>query len=265
MKSHPKVSVVTISYNQARFLERCILSVINQNFESFEYIVVDAGSTDGSIEILNRYKDNIDKLLIGKDEGPADGLNRGFEHASGQIYGFLNSDDELCEGALEKVVEKFGDDVDVLSGSSEIIGERNEVLSLLVSRKFSPKRFVFGAATLSQPSTFFRSEAFKDVGGFNVSNRIAWDGELWFEFGRRGCKFRRIDDVLSKFRLYPGSISSSLDSDRRYVQFMERMFLEEMGRQKRSTDAVLRVYYKAIEYILVPRLILHRLHKCLKG
>jgi len=87
-----RVSIVTISYNQARFLEQAIRSVINQDYPDIEYIVVDPGSTDGSRGIIEKYQNRIDKIIFDPDEGPADGLNKGFAHATGDIFGFINAD-----------------------------------------------------------------------------------------------------------------------------------------------------------------------------
>jgi len=93
-----KFSIVTISYNQAQFLEKAILSVLNQEGVGLEYIVVDPGSTDGSREIIERYRDRFGHVVFEKDHGPADGLNKGFQYATGDVYGYLNSDDVLLPG-----------------------------------------------------------------------------------------------------------------------------------------------------------------------
>src|SRR5690349_13082517 len=113
-----KFTLVTISYNQAPFLERTIRSVIDQKYDDLEYIVVDPGSTDGSREIIEHFRPYITKTIFEKDRGAADGLNKGFSHATGELYGFLNSDDVLLPGAL-KEASKFFDtnpDIDVVSG-----------------------------------------------------------------------------------------------------------------------------------------------------
>ena len=94
-----KFSIVTISFNQARFLERAIVSVIEQKGVELEYIVVDPGSTDGSRDIIERHRDLIAHVVFEKDKGPADGLNKGFSHATGSIYGYLNADDVLEFGS----------------------------------------------------------------------------------------------------------------------------------------------------------------------
>src|SRR6056297_1925233 len=101
-----KFSIVTISYNQVEFLSQCIDSVFSQDVEDLEYIIVDPGSTDGSRELIEAYSDRIVKVFE-KDKGPADGLNKGFDVATGDVYGFINSDDYLLPGALRSVSDYF--------------------------------------------------------------------------------------------------------------------------------------------------------------
>ena len=94
-----KISVVTISFNQAKYLRQCIDSVLNQNYQNIEYIIVDPGSTDGSRQIIESYGDRVIKIFE-KDAGPADGLNMGFSRATGDIFYFINSDDYVLPGAF---------------------------------------------------------------------------------------------------------------------------------------------------------------------
>ena len=119
-----RVSLVTISYNQSRFLRACIESVLSQDYADIEYIVVDPGSTDGSREIIDSYGDKIIKIFS-PDSGPADGLNKGFEAATGDIYGFLNSDDTLCPKAISAAVTALREFAyaDVVYGKAYIIDQ----------------------------------------------------------------------------------------------------------------------------------------------
>ncbi|MEJ7608899.1 MAG: glycosyltransferase [Bryobacteraceae bacterium] len=122
-----KISLVTISFNQAPFLDQAIRSVVDQTGCDFEYIVVDPGSIDGSREIIESYSDRISRIIFAPDRGAADGLNKGFAEAHGEIFGFLNSDDVL-EG-VGRVTEYFGThpDTDVVSGHSRIIDANGNV------------------------------------------------------------------------------------------------------------------------------------------
>ena len=128
MQNNPLVSIVTISFNQEKFVEETIKSVLNQNYKNIEYIIMDAGSTDNSREKILKYKKDIHRIIFEKDNGPADGLNKGFKIAKGDIFCFLNSDDLLLENSLSKVVDFFNNNknADVIYGNSWIINERGE-------------------------------------------------------------------------------------------------------------------------------------------
>lgn len=205
-----KVSIVTISYNQAEFLEEAILSIINQDYCDIEYIVVDPGSTDGSREIIEKYRGKIAHIIFEKDDGPADGLNKGFAYATGNIYGYLNADDLLHHSTVSHFVDNFkSSDADVISGHGYIIGRYGNVLRKVFSHKFEPIAYAYGACVLVQQSTFLKAESFNSVGGFNKNNRVNWDGELCFDMAMDGAKFKRISGFWSFFRIYDESITGS--------------------------------------------------------
>lgn len=259
--SFPKVSIVTISCNQVLFLEQALRSVLDQTYPNVEYIVVDPGSTDGSRAIIQRYSHRIDRVLLDPDEGPADGLNKGFRLATGDIYGFLNSDDFLLPGALARVVEAFRrrPSIDVISGHALVVDENGAVTNRLYSRRFSLERFVYGAATLAQQSTFFRASAFSRTDGFNSSNRVAWDGELWVDLALSGAVFSRINAFLSAYRLYPQSITGSARMQHALMLYQARLFRKVKGRDKTSTDDLRRWVMKAVEYGQDPGMLLRRI------
>jgi glycosyltransferase involved in cell wall biosynthesis len=221
-----KVSIVTISYNQSRFLEEAILSVINQEYPQIEYIVVDPGSTDGSREIIEKYRGQIDQIILEPDNGPSDGLNKGFKHASGQIYGYLNSDDRLRENAISKIVDAFKNmpNTTVVSGHGYIIDIEGNIQRKVFSHRFNLRDYAYGACTLVQQASFFRGEAFWNVGGFNVENKVNWDGELWVDLALAGAKFGRIQDYLADFRIYESSITGSGAFSDEYIRQHERIF-----------------------------------------
>ena len=102
-----KLSVVTVSFNQRQYLEEALISVLAQDYPAIEYIVVDPGSTDGSRELIECFRDRLASILFETDQGAADGLNKGFQRASGDIFGFLNSDDVLLPGAMKSISRAF--------------------------------------------------------------------------------------------------------------------------------------------------------------
>lgn len=256
-----KISIVTISFNQACFLEQAICSVLDQNYPHLEYIVVDPGSTDGSRNIIERYRSRIDKIVFEPDKGPADGLNRGFSLASGEIFGFINADDYLLPGALKQVAQEFADcNKDVVSGHSYIVDENGNVLRRFYSRRFSPRAYVYGAAMIAQPSTFFRSSSFRRSKKFNIENRIAWDAECWVEMAMTGATFSRLDSFLACFRVYPNSISGSGQMlGQRAVEYRDRIFIHVMGRPREAIDWLIRILMKIFEYGAHPRAAIERI------
>lgn len=211
-----KISIVTISFNQGAFLEAAINSVLNQKNADIEYIVVDPGSTDLSREIIIRYKDKINKIVFEKDEGPSDGLNKGFSYATGDIFGYLNADDILFPGALEEVINCFTQmpETDVVSGHGYIIDKNGKTLHKVFSNKLSSSRFVkkrytIGHTSIVQQSTFFRRGIFEKTGGFDKSYKIMWDGALAVDFMNFDAKFKTVNKFWSGFRIYSDSITGS--------------------------------------------------------
>lgn len=206
------LSIVTISYNQAEYLQECIDSVVDGHECELQYIVVDPGSEDGSRELLeeNRYK--INDVVLEPDDGPADGLNNGFAKARGDIFGYINADDRFVPGALDYVAAYFDahPDVDVICGAIRIIDEQGKPsLRKRTSDRFCLADYLAGICTVGQQATFFRRSAFIAAGGFNKDNRITWDGELLVDMALAGCRFESIFKVLGDFRIYPESITGS--------------------------------------------------------
>jgi glycosyltransferase involved in cell wall biosynthesis len=207
-----RISIVTLSFNQASFLEECLLSVRRQQCENVEYIVVDPGSTDGSRDILARYGDRVDTQVLEPDRGPADGLNKGFSVATGEIFCYINADDRLASGALEYVRRFFASnpDVEVLCGAIRIIDRQGRAsVRARTSDPFNLAHYAAGICTVGQQATFFRRGIFEKAGGFNPDNQINWDGELLVDMALAGGRFATTARILGDFRIYPESITGS--------------------------------------------------------
>ena len=127
----PKISIITPSFNQADYLEETILSIINQNYPNLEYIIIDGGSTDNSVEIIKKHEKNIDYWVSEKDNGQSHAINKGFAKATGEILNWINSDDILAENALIKIAEAYlkrkNDNIVILGNGFEI-DENGKVL-----------------------------------------------------------------------------------------------------------------------------------------
>ena len=228
----PRVSIVTISFNQAKYLERAIRSVVEQNYPDIEYIVVDPGSTDDSRDIIERYRSRISTTILEPDKGPANGLNKGFVAATGQIFGYINADDAYLPGAIAKAVAAFQSrpNADVIYGHSYIVDGLGRVVRRSRSVPFNLRRYAYGGVVVMQQSTFFSRQAFERAGGFNESNRSSWDGELLVDIARCGGKFAMVDDYWSLFAIYPGSITAGVKHNQRFRDDHARMFRTITGR-----------------------------------
>lgn len=247
-----RISVVTISYNQARFLRECIESVLSQNVPDIEYIIVDPGSTDGSREIIDSFGDRVTRVYE-KDTGPTDGLNNGFARASGDVFYFINSDDFVLPNSFEKIVRQFETDpaIDVVLAGGIRVNDRGSPECAFYPSKVSAKAYVNGAVTLFQQGMFFKASLFRSVGGFSNENRSCWDGELLLAFILRGAKFTRVMEKIAAFRIYPESITGSqrfsawLEADRR------RMYEIVYGNNN-EPFMFNNIYYRAMKFICDP-------------
>jgi glycosyltransferase involved in cell wall biosynthesis len=250
-----RVSIVTISFNQAEFLERTIQSVLAQDYPDVEYIVVDPGSTDGSRNIIERYQSRISKIILRPDRGAADGLNNGFAKATGEILGFLNSDDLLLPGAVSSAVSFLNKhkNIDVVSGHCDAIGPDDRFLRRLYSDRMSVNRCIYGGVIILQPSTFFRREIFDRAGGFNVNNRTIWDGELFLDMARVGGRFAVVNEFWSAYRIHSRSVTGSRSNENRIEQTKSVIFERVTGRQPRWSDQLLTYGYRILRKLLNPK------------
>ncbi|ABM38483.1 glycosyltransferase family 2 protein [Polaromonas naphthalenivorans] len=248
-----KISIVTISFNQAKYLRRCIESVLNQNFKNIEYIVVDPGSTDGSREIIESYGSSIIKIFE-KDKGPADGLNIGFSKATGDIFCYLNSDDEFIDGALALVEKYFLDKnhVDVLCGHGHVIDGGSDYKRRIFSDSFSLKAAAYGASLAIQPSTFFRKEIYRSIGGFNIENRSNWDDELLIDMALKGAEIEVVNEFLSCYRVHGESITGTGRLESMHHTHTRQMFLKIMRRPYTGYDDYFSQYYRIMKHIKNP-------------
>jgi len=257
-----KISVVTISFNQAEFLRQCIDSVLNQDYPNIEYIVVDPGSTDGSREIIDSYGRRLVNVYE-KDAGPADGLNKGFALATGDIYCYLNSDDTLLPFALRKVADYFCShpNVDVICGHGHIIDGDSNFKRNVFSDKFNLKAAAYGSSVSIQPSTFFRKSVFKAVGGFNVNNRSNWDGELLIDMTLAGARVDTVNELLSCYRVHGESITGTGRLVEAHKYHSKQMFEKIMGRPFELSDYWLMFYFRFKKHFSNPKALMERIRR----
>jgi len=226
MNYEPLVSIVTVSFNQGKFLEETISSVLNQKYKNIQYIIFDGGSTDNSHEIIEKYKSRIDFIHIGPDGGPCAALNSGFSHAKGEIHAYINSDDVLEAHAVESWVKALADPkVDIVYGDIEIIDEIGKPTTLpgkrvttFLAGPFTPKMYAAGASVIPQQASAWRAKVFQRVGGFEKKNKTCWDKEFFAKAAILGFRFTRVSETLAKFRIHSCSISgTNRNNDERII------------------------------------------------
>jgi len=252
-----KVSIVTISFNQGRFIEEAIRSVIEQDYQDIEYIVVDPGSTDGSREIIERYRNKISQIIFEPDDGPADGLNKGFRRATGQIFSFLNADDFLLRGAVSHIIECFQNnpDADAVTGHAIVVDANGKKLRKMYGHSFSLLDSAYGIAFAIQPSTYFKASAYRKTKGFNIQNHTAWDDELFIDLKLQGMRFKFTNEFLSAYRVHSTSITGNPSDihDDKLIKYRQERFEKIMGRKQNRLDALLYTGFRVIKLIRNPR------------
>lgn len=255
-----KISVVTISFNQAKYLKQCIDSVLTQDYENFEHIIVDPGSKDESREIIGSYGDRIIRVFE-EDTGPADGLNRGFSKATGDILGFINADDFLLPGALRTIANHFTrNGLDHFISGCGYISRPGQRQVRITPTRITKIAYLYRAVTVFQQGTFFPRWQYEKVGGFNANNATCWDGELFLELACAGFRHEVIRDNIAVFRIHGDSISGSGRLQAVYRADVDRLFRKKLGRKRNVFDAILSFILR-IRKVLTRSLFYRRLAK----
>jgi glycosyltransferase involved in cell wall biosynthesis len=201
----PRVSIITPSYNQAAYLEETIRSVLLQDYANLEYVVIDGHSTDGSVDIIRRYEDQLAYWISEPDQGQADALQKGFARATGEIVAYLNSDDVYLPNAIAMAVSAFQADpmLCVVSGDMRFIDATGTVLGHMRGMESDFfKSFLKLTNPIPQPSAFVRRDAFEAAGGIDPGFHMLMDYDLWCRIGLRNMKFQRVPADLSLFRIH---------------------------------------------------------------
>jgi glycosyltransferase involved in cell wall biosynthesis len=249
--SHPKITVVTPSFNQAPFLEATLLSIRAQQYPNLEHIVIDGGSTDGSVDILRRYASDFTYWVSEPDGGHVQGLIKGFSRATGDILCWLNSDDLFCPGALHSVAAFFASNREARAayGDSEWIDINGNPIKPKKEHSFNRFVWTYCYNFIPQPSTFWRRDLYEQVGGLDVHFQLAFDADLWIRFADV-TRLWHIPRQLSCMRFYPEQRNQRLRgiSDREDEEMRRRYTGPEspfMRGPKRMVARTLRVGWKA--------------------
>ena len=207
-RSWPKISIVTPSFNQGVFIEETIRSVLFQTYPHIEYIIIDGGSTDGTVEIIRKYEQRLAFWVSEPDEGQTDALRRGFALARGEILAYLNADDVYTPRAVETAVTTFHNNPDltlvhgdsiIINASGDKIGHKRGEEGAFLSY------FLHMANPISQPSAFWQRTDYEAIGGVDSRLHYIMDYDLWSRMGLLGKKFKHIAADLSLFRIHASS------------------------------------------------------------
>ena len=206
MKNY-KISIVTPSYNQGKFLEDTILSVLNQDYKNIEYIIIDGGSTDNSVDIIKKYSDQISYWVSESDGGQSDAINKGFKMATGDYIGWLNSDDFYTEGAILKLVENINSQAVLyyaIQGHCHEDGSHSRIENIDENITFDS--ILNGKSVTSQPGSFYEKEAVEKIGFLDESLKFVMDRDLWLKLLQYG-KPKFIPYVMAYLRAHNDSKS----------------------------------------------------------
>jgi glycosyltransferase involved in cell wall biosynthesis len=213
-----KFTIITVNKNGGRFLEEAVRSVISQKEleVDLEYIVIDGGSSDNSLDIIRRYEQEISKIISEADKGPVSAINKGLKLASGEIIAWLNADDRYHQGALKRVEKVMAEHPKkaLCFGACRIIDESGHEIRRGITRFkeiFFPvsSRFTIQCINyISQPAMFFRRSAMESAGFLREDMTAAWDYDLTLRLWREGGAVRVSGAPLADFRWHPGSISA---------------------------------------------------------
>ena len=216
----PKISIVTPSFNQGRFLEETILSVLNQNYANLEYIIIDGGSTDETVEIIRRYEDRLTYWISEKDRGQVHAINKGLEQTTGDIFAFINSDDVYLPGAFAAVAEYFENysDSEWVCGDTIMFGEGHatELMPTVVPR--SAAQCLSWAYNAAQPGHFWKRELVE--GGFDESWPYDFDHDLYVRLLLAGHECEHIPLPFAAYRLH--AVSKTVAEGQHQIEEFER-------------------------------------------
>lgn len=199
----PTISIVTPSFNQAAYIKGTIESVLTQNYPHTEYLVIDGGSTDGTLDILRRYEDHL-QWVSKPDTGQANAINKGFRMSTGAIVAWLNSDDVYLPDALHHVARFFQQhpEVDVVYGDFWWIDAHGRKLLARREIPFDYNILLYGLNYIGQPTVFFRRRVFELAGYLDESLHYGLDWEYWLRIADRGGRFAHIPYYLAATRLH---------------------------------------------------------------
>ena len=252
--SYPRISIVTPNLNKVKYLENTILSVLSQNYPNLEYIIIDGGSTDGSIDIIKKYSDKLAYWVSEPDKGMYDAIRKGFEHSTGEIMAWIGSDDMYHANSFYTVADIFSKwpEISWLVGAETHYDETGKTVRTARSRYFNHIDFLtYRYKWIQQESTFWRRSIYEKVGGVNKSFKLAGDFDLWMRFSRFE-KMYITDALIGGFRISDNQLSK--DKERYYKEADAIIASEPVSDEELNQVKVMRRARRIISLIKKMRL-----------
>jgi glycosyltransferase involved in cell wall biosynthesis len=220
IRDTPLVSIITPSFNQSAFLEETICSVLDQDYPNLEYLIVDGGSTDGSVELIQRYADRLAWWVSELDRGQTDALNKGLTRARGEILAWLNSDDTYLPGAVAQAVAflQSHPQVGMVYGDANLTDEAGNVIGQFPARQTDYRRLRQGYVHIPQQAAFFRASLWRQVGPLDPTFYFAMDYDLWVRLARLAPVVYQ-PRLWANFRLH-GEAKSLVADDRCWPEML---------------------------------------------
>lgn len=221
MNKKPLVTIVTPSFQQGEFLEETILSVLAQDYENIEYIIIDGGSTDNTAEIIQKYADKLAYFVSEKDKGQTEAINKGFAKANGEILAWLNSDDTIEPYAVSEAVEFLiaNPEIGMVYGDTKFIDEFGKTIGKFPAAQTNFKKLMQGYVHIPQQASFWRAELFKEVGPLDDSIYFAMDYDLWVRLAKVS-ELKYTPKYWANFRLH-SSAKTIADDDRCWPEMIK--------------------------------------------
>jgi glycosyltransferase involved in cell wall biosynthesis len=260
METMPKISVVVPSFNQAKYLELTLRSILDQQYPNLELIVIDGGSKDESPDIIRKYEKHMKFWCSEPDGGQTQGIIKGFSHATGEILCFLNSDDLFEPGALREVGEYFArhPDADAVYGNALWIDADGNTLQPKKEIPFNRFIWLYTYNYIPGMSMFWRRTIYDKAGGLNPAFQLAFDADLWIRFSDAHGKIKHVARQWSRMRYYPDQKNRRLreQSDREDMLIRSRYWKNQVMPStyhlRRKIARGLRILWKLLSGCYVP-------------
>jgi glycosyltransferase involved in cell wall biosynthesis len=243
MGNLPRISIIMPSFNQARFIEESIQSILAQDYPYLEFMILDGGSSDGSQEIIEYHSDRLAYWHSRPDKGQPDALMQGFKRATGDLLGWMNSDDILLPRALQSIAQAYNLNPDCgLFGGNFVLIDRNS--RIIRCKRYPAQAAKFarhGLCFVCQPGSFFKRQDYEAVGGLDPSLHYTMDADLYIHMLTNGTQYAYVNTWLSGFRMHALS-KTVIETERMYQEYQ---MVQRRYWLNRRSNLAWRYYYRA--------------------